>query len=231
MSKHDPLAPSITVWVLLYGALAAAAGRLGRRRPRSRGPLSVTTRRRRARLNSPSKSRTQSAISSVSRCSTTSTSALGRTEARSTFSTCSQSIPFHLNDDWNLITRTILPIVWNLGSSIPTVPSSLLLSLSLRSSLPVTMQMGGSGAPARSCISDDQQRTSARASGALARAQQWSTRAARGSPACWSTTSFRSVERVGLQATVTAAFLPTLSLPTISTTGGISSAPNITANW
>jgi hypothetical protein len=31
-------------------------------------------------------------------------------------------IPFHVNDDWNLITRTILPVVWNPGSSIPTVP-------------------------------------------------------------------------------------------------------------
>jgi hypothetical protein len=31
-------------------------------------------------------------------------------------------IPFHVNDDWNVITRTILPIVWNPGSSIPTVP-------------------------------------------------------------------------------------------------------------
>jgi hypothetical protein len=32
-------------------------------------------------------------------------------------------IPFHVNDDWNLITRTILPIVWNPDASpIPTVP-------------------------------------------------------------------------------------------------------------
>ena len=31
-------------------------------------------------------------------------------------------VPFHLNDNWNLITRTILPVVWNPGSSIPTVP-------------------------------------------------------------------------------------------------------------
>jgi hypothetical protein len=31
-------------------------------------------------------------------------------------------IPLHVSDDWNLITRTILPVVWNPGSSIPTVP-------------------------------------------------------------------------------------------------------------
>ena len=31
-------------------------------------------------------------------------------------------IPFHVDDDWNVITRTILPVVWNPGSSIPTVP-------------------------------------------------------------------------------------------------------------
>jgi hypothetical protein len=31
-------------------------------------------------------------------------------------------IPFHVNDDWNVITRTILPVVWNPGSSISTVP-------------------------------------------------------------------------------------------------------------
>ena len=31
-------------------------------------------------------------------------------------------IPIHVNDDWNLITRTILPVVWNPASSIPTVP-------------------------------------------------------------------------------------------------------------
>src|SRR5262249_44922765 len=31
-------------------------------------------------------------------------------------------IPIHINADWNLITRTILPIVWNPGSPIPSVP-------------------------------------------------------------------------------------------------------------
>ena len=33
-------------------------------------------------------------------------------------------IPFHITDDWNLITRTVIPVVWNPDSSpIPTVPS------------------------------------------------------------------------------------------------------------
>ena len=31
-------------------------------------------------------------------------------------------VPFHLDDNWNLISRTILPVVWSAGSSIPTVP-------------------------------------------------------------------------------------------------------------
>lgn len=32
-------------------------------------------------------------------------------------------IPIHVNDDWNIITRTILPVVWNPDlSPIPTVP-------------------------------------------------------------------------------------------------------------
>ena len=31
-------------------------------------------------------------------------------------------IPFHINDDWNVITRTILPVVWSPGSSLSTVP-------------------------------------------------------------------------------------------------------------
>jgi hypothetical protein len=34
-------------------------------------------------------------------------------------------IPFHLNNDWNLITRTILPVVSNPGASIGTAPTSL----------------------------------------------------------------------------------------------------------
>lgn len=33
-------------------------------------------------------------------------------------------IPFHLNDDWNLITRTILPVVSNPDASIGTAPTS-----------------------------------------------------------------------------------------------------------
>ncbi|RBP16445.1 hypothetical protein DFR50_10587 [Roseiarcus fermentans] len=33
-------------------------------------------------------------------------------------------IPFHITDDWNLITRTILPVVWNPDAApIPTVPA------------------------------------------------------------------------------------------------------------
>lgn len=32
-------------------------------------------------------------------------------------------IPFHINEDWNLITRTIVPVVWNPDTSpIPTAP-------------------------------------------------------------------------------------------------------------
>lgn len=32
-------------------------------------------------------------------------------------------VPFHLSDDWNVVTRTILPVVWNPDASpIPTVP-------------------------------------------------------------------------------------------------------------
>lgn len=33
-------------------------------------------------------------------------------------------IPFHINEDWNIITRTILPMVWNPSlSPLPTVPA------------------------------------------------------------------------------------------------------------
>ena len=33
-------------------------------------------------------------------------------------------IPFHITDDWNLITRTVIPVVWNPDASpIPTVPA------------------------------------------------------------------------------------------------------------
>jgi hypothetical protein len=32
-------------------------------------------------------------------------------------------VPFHVSDDWNVITRTVLPVVWNPDASpIPTVP-------------------------------------------------------------------------------------------------------------
>jgi len=31
-------------------------------------------------------------------------------------------LPFNLDDNWNVITRTILPVVWSPGSPVPTVP-------------------------------------------------------------------------------------------------------------
>ena len=143
-------------------------------------------------------------------------------------------IPFHLNDDWNLITRTILPIVWNPGSSIPNRASrncsGLFHCVPLSQSRYRRVALGRR--PGRA-VSHDQQRHSR-----LERLGRWSERGSGllgrpvGRRRRWSIMFCRSAERVGLQAIVTAAFSPTLSLPTTLDEGWyLSSAPNITANW
>ena len=63
-------------------------------------------------------------------------------------------IPIHVNEDWNVITRTILPLVWNPDMS--PLPSSA-FGTAPRPFRPscrrATRPMAGSGASARSCKS------------------------------------------------------------------------------
>jgi hypothetical protein len=74
-------------------------------------------------------------------------------------------IPIHITPDWNIITRTILPVVWNPDlSPVPTVPvgtapsSTLGLSVSART---------GDHDPQASSLRPHQRHASTRNSGKL----------------------------------------------------------------
>ena len=86
-------------------------------------------------------------------------------------------IPFHVTDDWNIITRTILPIVWNPDMSpIPSEAFGTAPRPSRPSCRRAIRPTAGSGASARSSRSPPPPRPcSAPASGAAARPASSST--------------------------------------------------------
>ena len=60
-------------------------------------------------------------------------------------------IPIHINEDWNVITRTILPVVWNPSlQPAQSVPFGLAPTSFLHFSRQRTRSMAGSGASGRS---------------------------------------------------------------------------------
>ena len=132
-------------------------------------------------------------------------------------------IPFHINEDWNIITRTILPMVWNPSlSPLPTVPAGT-APASFTAFLSLTHDINGwlwGAGPVVQVPTITSATLGSNVWGAGPSAVAvWS--AARGSPACWSTTSGRSAARPELRAPATAAFSPIPSRPRSSTTGGI----------
>ncbi len=122
MSKHDPLALSITVWVLLYGTLAAAAAPAWAQAAGE--PRPVVGDNAAAESASDLAKQIQNPVGDLISLPLQYNVNLGYGPNQGTQHVLNLQpvIPFHLSDDWNLITRTILPIVWNPGSSIPSVP-------------------------------------------------------------------------------------------------------------
>ena len=101
---------------------------------------------------SPRSCRTRSATCTASRSRTTPTSTTARTRARRTSSTSSRSSRSTSTADWNVITRTILPLIWQ-----PSLQPATVRAVRHRADhvlgLPVaepSRSTAGSGASARS---------------------------------------------------------------------------------
>ena len=104
-------------------------------------------------------------------------------------------IPISVNKDWNIITRTIVPVI-SMPSLGPDIDSTNGIGDIGVHRVPVAGQSRGtgSGAPGRSCrFRPTATPSSATRTGASGRRSSCctSTMAARGSTACWSTTSGR----------------------------------------
>ena len=104
-------------------------------------------------------------------------------------------IPISISDDWNIITRTILPVIWQPALGPDDGASAASAICNSRPSCHRPSRASGSGVPARSCRRRHKaMRNSAMTTGAWDPRSSCctSTRAVRGSMACWSTTCGRS---------------------------------------
>ena len=95
-------------------------------------------------------------------------------------------LPIHLNQDWNLINRAVIPVVWNPDlSPFPSVPQAFApvdYSAFLSPRNPVNGWTVGAGRSSR--YRPPPAQPSARPSGAWARPRSWSRQPRTSSPAC-----------------------------------------------
>ena len=87
-------------------------------------------------------------------------------------------IPIHINEDWNIITRTILPLIWQPSTApahtVPFGTGPTTFSAFLSPKNPTNGWLWGVG-PVDPDADDQRQDASARPSGAAARPPCWST--------------------------------------------------------
>ena len=107
-------------------------------------------------------------------------------------------VPIHVNEDWNVITRTVLPFVWSPSfqpaASVPpfgVAPTTFTAFLSPRNAVDGWVWGVGPVAQFRQSAT----RHSARTCGVSVRPQWWLSWQDRSSRACWSTTSSRWAAR------------------------------------